>query len=43
MPYIKVFIHYVWTTKGRQPFLSTKDIRETVWMHIKENAKHKGI
>jgi REP element-mobilizing transposase RayT len=43
MPYIKVFIHYVWTTKGRQPFLRTKDIREAVWMHIKENAKHKGI
>jgi len=43
MPYIKVYIHFVWSTKNRKPFLSTKELRETVWQHIKENAKEKGI
>ena len=43
MPYIKVYIHFVWSTKNRKPFLSTKSLRDTVWQHIKENAKEKGI
>ena len=43
MPYIKVYIHFVWSTKNRKPFLSTKELRENVWQHIKENAKQKGI
>mgnify|MGYP003625066364 FL=1 len=43
MPYIKVYIHFVWSTKNRKPFLSTKELRENVWQHIKENAKGKGI
>jgi REP element-mobilizing transposase RayT len=43
MPYVKVYIHFVWSTKNREPFLSTKEIREQVWHHIKANAKEKGI
>jgi len=43
MPYIKVYIHFVWSTKNRKPFLSTKELRENVWQHIKGNAKEKGI
>jgi|SRR3989339_1298326 len=43
MPYIKVYIHYVWSTKNRYPYLSTLAIRKKVWMHICENAKEKGI
>jgi len=43
MPYIKVYIHFVWTTKNRVPLLNTKEIRETVWQHIKQNAKEKSI
>ena len=43
MPYLKVFIHFVWTTKDRLPLLRTKEIRKEVWKHIKENAKEKGI
>ena len=42
MPYINVWIHLVWTTKNRHPFL-IKDIRPQVFAHIKENAKTKGI
>jgi putative transposase len=43
MPFVKVFIHFVWSTKNRVPFLATKEIRQMVWQHIKENAKSKGI
>ena len=43
MPFIKVYIHFVWSTKNRIPFLATKEIRQKLWQHIKENAKTKGI
>jgi REP element-mobilizing transposase RayT len=43
MPFIKVYIHFVWSTKNRYPFLDKKEKREIVWRHIKENAKEKGI
>lgn len=43
MPYIKTYIHFVWSTKNRFPYLDTKELRQKVWLHIKENAKEKGI
>ena len=43
MPFIKVYIHFVWSTKNRVPFLSTKEMRQKVWNHIRENAKEKNI
>lgn len=43
MPFVKVYIHFVWSTKNRHPFLSTPDVRLKVWKHILENAKEKGI
>lgn len=43
MPFIKVFIHFVWSTKNRFPFLDSKDLRLQVWNHIRENAREKGI
>ena len=43
MPYIKVYIHFVWSTKNRYPFLNTLESRQLVWKHIKENANVKGI
>jgi REP element-mobilizing transposase RayT len=42
MSYIKVYVHYIWSTKNRVPFL-TKDIRYDVFKHIRENAKKKNI
>jgi REP element-mobilizing transposase RayT len=42
MSYIKVYVHYVWSTKNRAAFL-TDDIRRDVFNHIKENAKKKNI
>jgi putative transposase len=43
MPYIKVYIHFVWSTKNRIPFLNTPLLRQQVWEHIKSNAKKKNI
>lgn len=43
MPYVKVYIHFVWSTKNRIPYLTTKALREAMWKHIKENGKEKGI
>lgn len=43
MSFQKVYIHFVWSTKCRYPFLDSKALRIKVWRHIKENAKEKGI
>lgn len=43
MPFIKVYIHFVWTTKNRYPYLSSPELRTAMWKHILENAKKKGI
>ncbi len=42
MPYIKIWIHFVWSTKNRLPLL-TNDIRQKVFQHIRENSVKKGI
>jgi REP element-mobilizing transposase RayT len=43
MPYLKIYIYFVWCTKNRYPFLNTIESRQLVWNHIKENSKQKGI
>lgn len=43
MPFVKVYIHFVWSTKNREPFLATREIREKVWRHIQDYAKDKGV
>lgn len=42
MPYLKIWLHLVWSTKNRHPFLK-KEIRHKVFEHIKKNTKGKGI
>lgn len=42
MSFVKVMVHAVWGTKNRHPFL-TKEIRQKVISHIKENAHKKQI
>jgi len=42
MSYIRIWVHCVWTTKNRIPYLRDQ-IRDTVISHIRENAKLKGI
>ncbi len=43
MPHIKVYIHFVFTTKNRTPYLNTPELRVAVWRHIIENATKKNI
>jgi putative transposase len=43
VPFIKVYIHFVWSTKKRQQFLATPEVRKTVWEHIFDNARKNGI
>lgn len=43
MPFIKIYIHFVWTTKNFSPLLNGKTLREKVKSHILENCKNKGI
>ena len=43
MPFVSVYIHFVWSTKNRVPYLKTKTIRAAMWQHIKENGEAKGI
>jgi putative transposase len=43
MPFIKVYIHLVWSTKNRIPYLDSAELRQKVWQHIRDNAKEKGI
>ena len=42
MSFIKVYVHYVWSTKKRIPFLH-ENIRYDVLNHIRENAERKNI
>lgn len=42
MSFVKVMIHAVWGTKSHHPFL-TKEIKQKVISHIKENAHAKQI
>ncbi|MFO7830154.1 MAG: IS200/IS605 family transposase [Bacteroidales bacterium] len=42
MSYTKIWLHCVWTTKNRQPWM-IKPFREKILHHIKENAIEKDI
>jgi putative transposase len=42
MSYVKVWLHFVWSTKDRKPILND-DIRQKVFQHIRENAREKGV
>jgi putative transposase len=43
MPFICVYIHFVWSTKYRVPFLESPSTRLDVWKHIRQNGLSKGI
>ena len=42
MSFIKVYVHFIWSTKNRYPYL-TDSIRQDVFKHIRGNAKNKNI
>jgi REP element-mobilizing transposase RayT len=42
MPFVRVWLHAVWSTKDRKPLLK-KPFRKEVFEHIHQNAVSKGI
>ena len=42
MAFVRIWIHAVWGTKNRHPYL-INDIKQKVINHIKDNAKQKDI
>jgi len=42
MSYVRIWIHCVWGTKNRVPFIN-KENKSGILHHMKENAKTKGI
>ncbi len=42
MPYVRIWVHLIWSTKERRPLLS-ESLREKVFSHMKENAAKKEI
>ena len=42
MPYVRIWIHHVWSTKNRFPFMDG-ELRRRICSHIAENAVDKSI
>jgi len=42
MPYVRIWVHFVWSTKNRYPYL-LDELRQKVCRHIAENASSKNI
>ena len=43
MSWVRVYLHMVFTTKNREPFLNSTELRKTVFQHIKKNCEEKEI
>ncbi len=43
MPFVKVYLHTVWSTKYREPFLENINLRAAMWEHIRSNARKNNI
>jgi putative transposase len=43
MSHASVYVHFVFTTKNRQPFLDSFQKRQAVWFHIKDYAMQSRI
>lgn len=43
MSWVRIWVHLVFSTKNREALFYSKEIREKVFNHIKENAKEKNI
>lgn len=42
MPYVRIWVHCVWSTKNRRPHIS-QNLRPLLIEHVKENARSKEI
>ena len=43
MSWTSIWVHLVFSTKNREPYLQNKEIRGKIFQHIRENAKEKDI
>ena len=43
MPFVKIYVHFVWSTKNRIQTLDTPELRKNVWQHIRQNGVKKDI
>lgn len=43
MSWVRIWVHLVFSTKNKIPFLNSTEIRNNVFSHISENAKEKDI
>jgi putative transposase len=43
MSWVRVWVQLVFSTKNREPFLNSKDIRKQTFQYIKQNSEEKGI
>ncbi len=43
MSWVRVYIHLVFSTKNREPYFNSIDLRKKVFKHIKQNAEEKNI
>ncbi len=43
MSWVRIWVHLVFSTKNKIPFLNSKELRDTVFGHISTNAKEKEI
>jgi REP element-mobilizing transposase RayT len=43
MSWVRVYMHMVFSTKNREPFLNSAELRKKFFQHIKNNAEEKGI
>ena len=43
MSWVRMYVHLVFATKNREPFLNSAELRKKVFQHIKQNAKEKDI
>jgi putative transposase len=43
MSWVSMYVHLVFSTKHREPFLNSPELRKKVFKHIKQNAAEKDI
>jgi REP element-mobilizing transposase RayT len=43
MSWVRIWVHLVFSTKNREPFLRSSEIRKQFFQHIKQNAEEKQI
>ena len=43
MSWVRIWVHLVYSTKNRIPYLNSLQLREAVFQHVRKNAKEKEI